>query len=235
MPITVRKLSPKGINVFMMYLDEIRENERVDIPSKFLTDNKFSAKTTYKLSINKPYFESKFEMAKKLHYDIIFDSKKNVWSDVGMWSWLSAFLFDLTCPKKDDTRTPKMDYRHILSTNWNDFYRHLVASPVRLFDFHQENAAILLSSKIHEMGDMIEQFASTQRFVTNRTVISVLNNLYYDLSTKKMKRGAASYKKAGTHRRYKQFLDQISLTYDVQSMSDEELMDFLPSEFDAWL
>ena len=44
---------PKTPNKIITVVNEIRENERVDIPSKFLTDNKFSAKTTYKLSINK--------------------------------------------------------------------------------------------------------------------------------------------------------------------------------------
>ena len=240
MGVKVRRLNNKGINTLRMYLDDLREGNLEDIPEDFLYKKEFSEETSDELSANEASYENNFEMAKSLHYDLIFDGKGGIWSDVGLWSWISVYLFDQTCPKIDGFRKPGEDYRYILEVSrvgggWSRFYRHLIVSPVRLYDFHRENSKILLSSNINQQGDMIEQFASAMERVQNRTIISVLNTLYYDSKNDTVKKGALAYRKPGTHRRYRNFLEQIGLTFDLQSMNDEDLIDLLPSEFDPWL
>jgi hypothetical protein len=57
--------------------------------------------------------------------------------------------------------------------------------------------------------------------------------LYTDAHTSGFKRGAASSRKGGA-RRLVAFLNQITLTYDIYSMSKEQLLNLLPSEFNRF-
>lgn len=241
MEIKVRELNLKGINAFRSFLDDMRNDPLLDIPDDFLNNNVYSKVKNDDVYLNKNEFDNKFDLAKYLYNNIVEDNLiKNIWFNVGLWSWLSILFFDIICPKKDGYRQVLSDYRYILEVSkvgggWSRFYRHLIASPVRLYAFHFENSRILLSSDFHQSGDMIEQFASKRELAGNKTLIGVLNKLYLNTSTGKMKTGAQTRTKPGTHRRYKSFLNQIGMTYDIQSMKSDELIELLPDEYDPWL
>lgn len=237
----IRKFNNRGINAFRIYLDEIRTGEIEDLPDSLITDKKLSEIIKPEIDLKKSHFNNKYEMAEYLHELLVEDNLiKNIWSDTELWSWLSAFLFDLVCPAKNGHRNPREDYRHILEVSrvgggWSRFYRHLIACPVRLYDFSNKNSRIFLTSEIYESGDFIEQFASRRDYVSNRTAIAVLNQLYYNDNTGKAKRGSQTRTKPGNHRRYLMVLDQLSLNYDIHSMSSDELISLLPDEFDYWI
>ncbi len=81
-------------------------------------------------------------------------------------------------------------------------------------------------------GDFVEQLASRQERITNPPIIVAANQLYYDDATAKPKVGAApNWPKSGTLRRYITLLDQLDLTYDLYSMTTEEILEVLPGEF----
>lgn len=241
MAIPVRRFNNKGINAFRIYLDDFRFEESVDLPKNFVYNKRLTEIVHPEIELEKTGFGDKYEMAEYLYETLVEDSKiKNVWSDVGLWSWLSAFFFDLVSPKKNGKRKPGEDYRHILEVakvggGWSRFYRHLIACPVRLYDFLEHNCRILLTSGFSEGGDFIEQFASRRDIISNRTVIKVLDKLYYDENTGLAKRGAQSRTRPGNHRRYLMLIDQLSLNYDIHSMTSDELIFLLPEEFDPWL
>ena len=238
----LRKFNPKGINAFSIFLDDLRFGELTDLPDGFLKNNNTTQVVKPEIQLDdEPHFSSKYEMAESLHIKLVLgDEIKNIWSDVGLWTWISAYLFNIVCPEQNEVRKPGENYRHILESSrigggWSRFYRHLVASPVRLYDFSGDCSKILLASPIHSGGDFIEQFASRRDIVSNLTVIAVLNRLYYNENTGKAKKGAQSKIKPGHHLRYLFFLDQLFLNYDVHSMSEDQLIDLLPSEFDSWV
>jgi len=237
----IREFNAKGINAFRIYLDEIKNGIRNDLPKDFV--HKKTLTKELSVSINKGVddFENKYDMAKYLYQELVVGNPvKNIWSKVGVWSWLSAYYFDLVCPDMDGVRKPGEDYRHILEVSrlgggWSRFYRHLIASPVRLFAFSLASSRILLSANFYENGDFIEQFASKKEYAGNRTIISVLNRMYFDENNNKAKRGAQTKNRPGTHRRYLTILEQLLLNYDIQTMTDDELISLLPDEFNAWL
>ncbi|MFI5419921.1 MAG: hypothetical protein ACHQ1H_03030 [Nitrososphaerales archaeon] len=159
--------------------------------------------------------------------------------DIGLWSWLSAAYFDTVCPiEEDGQRNPRSDYRHIPSNDYKNFYRHLIRGPVRIYKLFAESpemALIVLSQSPASPGDFVEQLASRQERVTSKAVIGAANILYFDKSTNRPKRGAApNSRKPGTLRRYMDVLDQLDLTYDLYSMTPEELVLLLPDEFKNW-
>ena len=100
---------------------------------------------------------------------------------------------------------------------------------------HGEEAPILLCGPVASPGDFNEQLASRLEFVTNKGVIQAANALYYDPDRGKHKRRASpNWRKPGTLRRFVDVVQQLDLTYDLYSMSGEEILELLPSEFDRY-
>lgn len=159
--------------------------------------------------------------------------------DRNLWAWLGAYLFDVTCPPKENgSRNPGKEYRHIPSTGVWHFYRHLVRGPVRIYMLFQADvseANILLYNSPHTPGDFAEQLSSSQKYVMSRGIIGAATHMYFDDSSGSPKPGAGSKeRKPGTLRRYLDVLSQLELTYDLQSMEPEELLEILPPEFDRF-
>jgi len=243
MSVNIREFNAKGINAFRIYLDEIRNGLKNDLPKNFVSKNTLSKELSVSIDKGVNDFKNKYDMANYLYIQLVVGNPiKNIWSKVGIWSWLSAYYFDIVCPSLEEggLRKPGMDYRHILAVSrmgggWPLFYRHLIASPVRLFAFSLKNSRILLSAKFSENGDFIEQFASRREYAGNKTIISVLNRLYFDEKNNKIKRGSQTKNRPGTHLRYKAIVEQLLLTYDIQTMTEDELISLLPHEFEKWL
>jgi len=237
----LRRFNSQGLNAFKIFLEDLRDGVINSLPTDFMISPKYSVVITPEIEIDSSEFSTKFAMAETLNF-LLKDHNiyKNIWSDVGLWSWISAYLFDYVCPLVEGIRKPGENYRHILEVakiggGWSRFYRHLIACPVRLYDFLDDNSKILLTSEFNKGGDFIEQFASRREIISNRTAMNVLNKLYYDEKMQGAKRGAQTRTRPGNHRRYLMILDQLSLNYDTYSMTPNDLMSKLPDEFDGWI
>ena len=66
--------------------------------------------------------------------------------------------------------------------------------------------------------------------VQSSGVLETINQLYWNTKTEALKRGHAG-KGAGSVRRFPVFINQISLTWDLNDISSEELLELLPSEY----
>ena len=86
-----------------------------------------------------------------------------------------------------------------------------------------------IESKVHH------ELATRQSLITNRGIIEATHMLYYDESTDKPKRGVIVKKnKPGTLYRFIDVIQQLDLNYDLYSMSGEEVLELLPTEFNKW-
>jgi len=92
-----------------------------------------------------------------------------------------------------------------------------------------------LSDALNKSSKYYEELSSRQGLITNRGVIEAANLLYFDTKQRKPKRGAAvTSKKPGTIMRFIDVIQQFDLTHDLYSMTGEEVLALLPSEFDEW-
>ena len=233
------RLNEEGIRRFRDILEDARQGVQIKTPLSITTDPEY---------IEEVFEDTKFEVSNfgtrgglalavdGLLSDVQVTDEIN---DTGLWAWLSAVYFDSVCPAgADGKRHPGQDYRHIPTTSWRDFYRHLIRGPVRihrLFCANPNSAAIVLCQRPSVPGDFVEQLASRQERITNPAIIDVANRLYYDSETGKPVRGASpNWRKPGTLRRFGDVLEQLDLTYDLYSMSAEDLIDLLPREFSVY-
>ena len=161
-------------------------------------------------------------------------------ADRHLWSSLALLWFDHLCPPLATGRKLERMYRYVLSTDYRHYYRHLVRSPWQLVRDHGPNARLLLLStserpnplRIH--GEILEQLAARQGVLRSKSIIAEANRLFADPVTGRPKPRVASKNIGGTVRRLGMVLRQLDLTFDVEDMPDQELVNLLPREFDRW-
>lgn len=109
----------------------------------------------------------------------------------------------------------------------------MLAGPYYIHRAHKEEpdrALAVLCGDVGKMGDIVEQLASRQEMVTNPGVMRAATTLYVDEDTRTQKRGAGG-KGAGSPRRLASVLKQFDLTWDLFTMTGDEIVAMLPGEF----
>jgi len=233
----VRTLNENGIQIFREYLTELRIGLISRAAAEFLEDPGCTTKMKGGLEIERLPFESKLDMAKYLYERFQIVPSSQIDQNIGLWSWLSLYYFDLVCPLNNaGKRNPGQDGRYILDLDFRRYYRHLLYGPYNIFRLHSERAPLLISGLPDKPSKFYEELSSRQAFVTNKGVIEAANILYYDPRRKGPKSGAGGgIRKPGTLLRFIDVVQQLDLTYDLYSMTGEEVLALLPSEFDEWI
>lgn len=233
----IRRFNEIGIERFRGLLHQIDSNEIEDIPQLFLTDVYSCEIIRTDVSLDQKIFDSKEEMIKYLFNKISPFLTTTLLYDKGMWTWLAAYYFDSLCPKsKGGKRIIREESKYILnSEEWNKYYRHLLASPVRLYKDLGDWSKIYLSGKPDIPGDLFEQLASRQEIAACKGIIEAATILYWDADENKIKRGVRNKDGAGVLRRFvKATIPQFQMTYDLNSMRGEDVIQLLPKEYDKW-
>jgi hypothetical protein len=236
--VRIRELNEAGIEKFKDFLIAMRETGESDTSlPELLSDETYTRILPNKIEIEPGNFATKYEIAEYLHEKVSKISPDKKYRNIGMWTWLAVFYFDVLCPADGDgNRKIGADSRYILNgEEWDRIFRHLLAGPVMIYDLHHENSIILLYNPVNETGDFLAQLMGRQEIGTNVGVIEAAKILYWDPEKKRPKRGSSAQEhKPGTLRRFVDVLQQFDLTYDLYSISGEELIQILPGEFKSW-
>ncbi len=234
--IKARMLNKEGVLVFQAYLEQLRNGIMESPPFYLLEDSKYSQPLQIIIELDQISFPSRLSAGEYLTHQIGDKLQEVPISDLLLLgSWLSLFYFDIVCPSDSEgQRYPGKDYRHIPSSDWRDYYRHLLLGPLQLYRRHGSKARLLLAGTVDQPGDFNEQIASRQEFVASDGMIQALDKLYYSEEISKPKKGATTSDKAGGLRRFVDLMQQLDLTHDLQSMGGQEIISLLPSEFDNW-
>jgi len=234
--IPLRIMQPDGKNEFQNYINRIRSDPSIQKPD--LNRHPFSHEFSPQVMIDEsPRFLSKMEMAEYLGRIFIQANlgRENVIGENGLWTWIAYLWFDQLTTNNSGNRQFREVARYICSSDYTDYYRHLVAGPYYIYSLHgKNNSKVFLSSPIYEHNDFIEQIASRQFIISHPNLIEVFSILYFNKTSGKPKRGAQSRQRAGNIRRFVMVIQQLELTYDIYSMSPEQIINILPQEFSEW-
>lgn len=238
MELLSRKLNTAGIEFFRDY---IRSGAEGPPPVHILNDPQYTEPLGVKLNVGSAKFDDRFHFGIYVR-TLLKDLDPTVISrDRGLWSALGLLWFDRLCPAdRHGHRSPKEDYRYVLSADYRHYYRHLVRSPWQLVRDHGDNARFLLISpkkqehplSVH--GEILEQFGGRQQVLASRPIIAAANRMYFDAAHGAPKKGVAGSGR-GSARRFGLVLRQLDLTYDPSSMDDQAFFGILPKEFERWL
>lgn len=153
----------------------------------------------------------------------------------GVWGWLSFIFRDVLYPRQADGTRLLRELHKWYPSNLSDFrkgQRHLVRAPVLLLSQLGENADHLLCTKPNAPGEVREQLTS-QQDMFHPTFQAAARLLYFDPTSKKLKKGAGG-KGAGASRRLARVRLQLDVTWDLFALSAEQLLEKLPKEFDKY-
>lgn len=237
MTITLRKLNDAGIERFAEYL---ADGAPGNVPVHLLTDPATSDALPVVIKPDRTEFADRFEFGQYLNELLAELDPTQISRDRGLWTALAIVWFDNICPKNSSgVRKVDKEYRYILSGNYNTYYRHLVRSPWQCIRDHGDNARFMLirprevANPLSIHGEILEQFGGRQRVFGSKAIIRAANAMYLDPKTGRPRSGVAGAGK-GASLRFGKVLRQYDLTFDPETMSIEEFLDILPTEFGRW-
>lgn len=234
--ISIRTFNDKGLNEFERIILEIKNNNIKDIPDELLFNEYFSDVHEPIINIEAVDFKNKKELVPYLVEILSLRSNKHLYFNKGLWSWLAAFYFKNICPIDGNGKRKVNEVAFYIlrdPKNYTKYYRHLLAYPCRLFSELDDSSKIFLIGSFQKRGEITEQFGAYQEIALNKGILDAANIMYWDDSTKNVKRGAAG-KGAGSARRLVRIIRQYQLTYDLNSMNGTEIVGLLPNEFTKW-
>ncbi len=236
----LRQLTKQGIAKFEGYVTTLREQPKMPIPTELLTQPGDSEALPTSSEVEAIIFATRLDAAAYLYAVLTQSGLKYIEHNTGLWTWLTLFYFDQLCPADGNGhRKPGEPARYFPRfTDARRYHRHLLFGPYavyRLYHTDTEILPVLLSAAMTVARGMTYQlFVGNNELLVCRSAVSVANRLYYDPVGKKLKRGSGSDSPGGC-RRLIDFLQQINVTYDLQSLSEETLISMLPKEFKTYL
>ncbi len=230
----LRKLTDKGLSEFSHYIQNLRKRQDLQTPKYLLDSEEHSEKVELDLDVTEEAFSSRYEMGAYLAQ--LF-SEKNIQSYIGhagFWSWFALLWFEQLCPVNDGKRKPRKEYHYILSAEHRYRPKHAIYITWQLVNRYGHDAMFLLGKEMSTRGEMINLMMSNQQNLSSEGAMKLASKLYWDPETRTLKRDAVSRIAAGSLPRYIRWLDQLRLTYDLFSITVEELEELLPEEFNQF-
>lgn len=236
---SLRKLNEEGVSQLTAFLGEVTQDGAKPVPVEILTKPETSQELPGAIQVEQKALVSRMQAGEYLYGLFSMPEASGLDRDPGIWAWLSLFYFDQLCPKQSDgTRKPGELARWIPSGHAFRYYRHLLGGPYLIYKSYRDapaKAGIILCGKPDKPGDFVEQLASRQDLVQNKSVIEAATMLYYDEGKGRPKRGSQPAEhKPGTLRRFVDLVMQLDRTWDLFSMTGKELLTKLPKEFDSY-
>lgn len=232
-----RRLTKVGVERFENFLERLRDNPNSRLPTNALTDDKLSEAVDVKINVPSIDVHTRMEVAEHV-FRLLRRDTETLRIDKGFWCWLSLYWFNDLCPVVTGVRVPGDRYRWIAELdNTRRAYRHLLAGPYQIYRAHRDDpnrARALLCGPVYQLGELLGQIASRPSLVTSKSVTGAVTRLYYDEENDRLRRGCSG-KGPGSARRFADVLSQLDLTWDLHSLTVEQLLELLPEEFDRFL
>lgn len=231
----IRQFTQDGIERFRAFVEVARSMSQggevaPEVPAELLESDAFSSPTDFELPADRQNLTDKMGIG--AYFCRVFPESEHhkVRLDAAMWSWLAAKFFDQLTDGRRKIKEPRA---YVASIGYQHFYRHLLLGPYYIFfsaQDHPERVRVLLYDDPTTMNEVMVQFGSYQTLMQNPALQRVVQTLYFDSRTGRIKRGAGG-KVRGAPRRLMDFLRQIELNYDLASITDARIFEMLPAEF----
>ena len=234
----IRKLNEDGIKEFEDRIKALRDgSEDIDMTSGLIDNVKYTEEIEDDLHIENKDFKNRYELGEYLNNLMkgVTIQKYMGNNSNGFWNWIALFLFEDLCPKKGGIRKPLKSYYYILSSSFQEHYRHSIYSPWELVYLLGKEARFMLvaGKKIESQGELAEQMLSRQHRKYQKSVIEVASKLYMDTKLNKTKVGSKG-KGPGAVRHFVSYIAQIEQNYDLNNISMNKLFEILPAQFDKY-
>ncbi len=233
--IEVRAFNASGIAKFRDFLGKYRCGETPPNPVEFLDDRSLTEDRYDGVFIESRSFASRREAADYFHQKFEDVPLIELRSDAVLWTWLSLFYFGQVSPEVDSERKVRNDYTYIFMPDESlYFYRHLLFIAWYVKHVAPTYNRLFLDTSLHQLDKYTEDVFKRLYLTRIDSVFEVLDRLYWDRSTNRPRKGVNSPGKvvAGDLRhRFPTRIRQLEKTYDLMSLSADQLLQLLGDEF----
>lgn len=232
----LRRLTESGTTAFGTYLKTLRMQPDAKAPKHLLLHPELSVEVGASVPQPPQSFDNRYDLGLWLVDALQPLDRRKIAYDHGLWNWLALYFFDVICPPDvAGKRKVLRDELYLLGGSYDylRYYKHLVRTPWLAVLEHGRNAQVLLRNVRGVRSDIEETLAASQQVFGDRTIMEAACRLYFDEQTGKPKTGASG-KAGGSPRRLTAIVQQLALTFDIQSCSADQFMAMLPKEFDRF-
>jgi hypothetical protein len=231
----VRRFNADGIEAFRKELAECRTAPSRDIPLGMVTDPMLTELVLPHVEIELRGFKTKGEAADYFHGLFQEIPKQQLLDDAGFWTWLSLYYFDIVCPKQSGVRKVRNDYTYVYEAkSIRHFYRHLLFVSWRTLDIAPTHNRLLLSTSISSLDKFSSEVIKRLYMTRIPCFFEVLDRLYWDEKRGRARPGVTNFSKvtAGNlAHRLPIRIRQLEKTYDLHSLTADQLLSLLGDEF----
>ena len=233
----IRRLNDKGLRRMAEFLD----SQTTGAPQAYgeaqslLTDRETSEGISGVAEVDpRRTFARRFDLAAYLHERVPRLGLPDPTRDAGLWAWLALLWFEQLAPIERGQRKVGERARWIPETDSSRrHYRHLVLGAYTLYHANEDKpdrAMVLLSNPPHTPGEIVGQLAASQGLMQCRSFVGAATRLYFDGERGTFRRGTAG-RGAGSAERLRTVMGQFDRTFDLQSLTEDRLIELLPKEF----
>ncbi len=237
----VRMLNEQGIARFSR-VEWARTGSAGDPPKDILWDDEYSEVVVFSNGHHRTIdIESHFSTMREM-VEVIDDclgtelDLSEVATNGGLWAWFSLLFYEKLRKGEPGSWSGAARPRFIPSGKSLTYYRHQVFCPYALYKMHgQEAVSVFLHGASNNWPEVNEQLLCVSGIVTSSPIIAAINDLYYDPSTDGGFQFGVGGKGGGSSRRWRSVYWQLYETYNLRSMTKEDILEVLPSEFDRFI
>ena len=253
MEVDARKFNSRGIEELKVILGNARAGYKNNQAAKFtsdhfeaLSDIMFDDELTerilpsFKLDSSKKFI-NRLSLGRYLQSSIPDNSAASEYENVGFWAWVTSLYFEQLLKPNSGGKTFQLwtypRYIPEAALSKRRYYRHLCYLPYRICKSHPEGTAeFFLILPPYQHSDVIEQlYTSDQGFTPYPGVIEVAKKLYIDPSNGTYRKNFLGRSTAGSaYRLAKVVCKQWLMNYDLHVLSEEQIWNLLPKEFNGW-
>jgi hypothetical protein len=230
----LRRFNFEGIQEFKGFLAKCRSQPDAEIPVGLLEHRTFTEIITPEVQVVTEQFELKGDAAQYLTLVLKSLKADDVTKDAGLWTWLTLLFFDSICPVHDGSRIVKNDYYYIFEpNNVRRFYCHLLFIAWRVLQLAPVHNRLFLKSRLPTLDNVTLRVMSRLFLTRIPCIFEVLDRLYWDENRRRPRSGITNSRvSAGdlTHR-FPLRIRQLEMTYDLMSLTADQLIELLGDEF----
>jgi hypothetical protein len=232
----LRRFTDSGIEQFRIFLAKARENANVLVPVELLEDDAHTEVVDPEIEIEDQSFATRADAATYFHAKLAVLNADDVNSDSGMWSWLSLYYFDQVCPVMNGRRTVRNDYTYIYEAGvMRHFYRHLLYVAWRIKQIAPTHNRLFLHSKVHVMDKVTTEVMKRLYLTRIPAIFEAIDRLYWNETSRGPRTSIVNPRKrempGDLTTRLPIRLRQLEKTYDLYSLSADQLLELLGEEF----
>lgn len=231
----MRQFTASGIEAFEQYLQRARQNPETLPPRELLEAPSLTAVVNPAIEVTEIDFVSRADAAESLHKALSPLSDEEVRNNAGLWTWLSLFYFDQVCPPSNGKYTVKNSYYYVFEPhNPRHFYRHLLFIGWRVLQVAPNHSRLYLNVPLSSLDTFTTEVMKRLYLTRIPCIFEVLDRLYWDPRRKRPVKGVVGTTKTRPGdlvHRLPIRIRQLEMTYDLQSVTADQLLDLLGKEF----